>query len=441
MKVRSWPVAVCIVVLAAVLAASPVQTAALSSTSDPVRAWNGLALKTARVKGLSDAKAARLYAMVNVAIYDAVNGIVSQLGDQKGRGYALVSPTGAPPQGDLSGAASAAAHAVLAGEFPDLAAGFPDSSPGYDAQLESDLAAVGAVGRRSSGEAWGADVGAQVRALRTGDSPTVSQAALPSLIAGQFQAAWSGVNLAPFAIANPSDYVGSGPPALDSLDYAAAFAEVKLIGNAGIPAPDKLATFRYWSLGGGTSQPPGAWIQIALAVTDDSLPLPEMARLSALLSMAMADTVGPTTITKATYRHWRPTVAIQHADIDGNPLTDADPSWTQRGAPLPGSPENYSGHSAFGAAGATVLAGFFCNDNISFILLSDSAAAFGLPAREYPRFSSAAAEMGRSRPDGGFHFEFSNQQGLAAGRAIASEVLATTLLRRHGQTHFGQCPL
>ena len=52
----------------------------------------------------------------------------------------------------------------------------------------------------------------------------------------------------PFAVADPNAYVAGPPPALDSLDYAAAFAEVALLGNAAIPAPDKLATFQYWAV-------------------------------------------------------------------------------------------------------------------------------------------------------------------------------------------------
>jgi hypothetical protein len=41
---------------------------------------------------------------------------------------------------------------------------------------------------------------------------------------------------------------------------------------------------------------------------------------------------------------------------------------------------------------------------------------------------------------GGLHFEFSNQAGLQAGRAIAGEVLAHALLATHGPTHYGSCP-
>jgi hypothetical protein len=82
-----------------------------------------------------------------------------------------------------------------------------------------------------------------------------------------FRAAWSGTqyrNLVPFVIANPADYVGSAPPDLDSLAYAAALAEVKLLGNAAIPDAENLETFQYWALAAGTAQPPGEWVKIAL---------------------------------------------------------------------------------------------------------------------------------------------------------------------------------
>jgi hypothetical protein len=52
-----------------------------------------------RLKRAGDAPAARLYAMINVAMYDAVNGIESRQGHHTGRTHALVPATAAPPQG------------------------------------------------------------------------------------------------------------------------------------------------------------------------------------------------------------------------------------------------------------------------------------------------------------------------------------------------------
>ena len=217
------------------------------------------------------------------------------------------------------------------------------------------------------------------------------------------------------------------------------FAEVSVIGNAAIPDAAKLDTYSYWSLGGGTSQPPGAWLQITREVSK-ALDLADTARLFALVSMALSDSVAPTYMTKFTYRHWRPTTAIREADTDANPNTAPDVNWSPRAGTVGGTPEYWSGHSSFSAAAAAVLAGFFCNDALPFTLVTDSAP--GGQARTYARFSDAAAEAGRSRVFGGIHFELSgNQAGLIAGRGIAAEILKNSLLLSHGKTHFGACPL
>ncbi len=218
-----------------------------------------------------------------------------------------------------------------------------------------------------------------------------------------------------------------------------------MLGNAAIPDQAKLDTFRFWALSGGTDQPPGAWLQVAESVSADrGLSLEDTTRLFALQTMAMADTVAPTYKSKLVHHRWRPITAIRNADDDNNPNTDEDATWLPRagGNPpdSPGtSPEHWSGHSSFSAAGATVLGRFFCNDQIPFTLLTDSAPG-GQP-RSYSRFSQAANEAGRSRVFGGLHFEFSNQAGLGAGRAIADEVLSKELLVTKGATHQGACPL
>ena len=408
---------------------------AADPSGDVVRTWNGMALDTIRATNGIDAQASRLYAMLNVAIYDAVNGIASRTGSFD-RASALVPPDGAPNRGNQVAAAAAAAHAVLVGLYPARASL-------YDAELASEQAALGSGPHVSAGTAWGERVGAAVLAARANDGSSPNETQDAGSGPGVFRAAWSGVqfrNLVPFAIVDPNVYVSSGPPALTGLDYAGAFAEVKLVGNAAIPDADKLATFQYWSLGANTDQPPGAWVQVASTVSSSrGLSLAETARLFALLSMAMCDTVAPTYMTKFVYRHWRPATAIREADTDDNPNTDADPTWAPRAGGIGGTPEHWSGHSSFSASAARVLAGFFCDDAISFSLVTDSAP--GGAARTYASFSSAEAEAGRSRVVGGIHFEFSNQAGLSAGHGVAAEVLAHKLLRTRGPTHFGSCPL
>jgi membrane-associated phospholipid phosphatase len=434
--VSALQLCVTLAVLAAALPWMATGSARSAPEIDPVRSWNEQALATARRVPLSDARAARLYAMVNVAMYDAVNGILWHRGNDDRRHEAIVDPVDAPPDGDEYAAAVGAAHAVLSGEHPALAAD-------YDTQRDADLARLQPNQRTDSGFAWGRHVGGEVRAARQNDGSSPNEPGPIGSGVGHFRDRWSGAQfrkLAPFAIDDPSEYVGDGPAALESENYRKAFDIVKDLGDGRKQDQQKLDTFQYWSLGNGTSQPPGAWIQVALRVTE-SRPqeLADAARLFALVGIAMADTVGPTVATKYKYLHWRPATAIHEAADDGNDATDPDGEWVQRAPNIGTSPEYTSGHSSFSAAGAGALAGFFCTDDIGFTLVTDSAP--GRVARSYPSFSAAAAEAGVSRIYGGIHFPFSNEEGLAAGRAIAAEVLAGSLLPERGPTHAGACPL
>jgi membrane-associated phospholipid phosphatase len=420
------PVAVVLGLMSAT-AGAPAIAGTARSDIDSVRGWNELALTAVRTTRATDAEAARLYAMVNVAMYDAVNGLAGG----RGRTPALVPGPG-PRGGDQQAAAAAAAAAVLVRLDPARAAD-------YEVRLAADLARLR---DPSAGAGWGRQVGEAVVAARTGDGSTPVESQPAGAGPGVFRAAWTGTqyrNVRPFAVADPARHVPGPPPALGSVLYAGAFAEVAVLGNAALPADDLLATYQYWSLPAGSAQPPGEWLRIALAVAHDRrLPLAEQARLTALLTMALADTTVTTVATKYAYRHWRPTTAIREADTDGNPATQPDPAWSARAGSVGGTPEYVSGHSSYSGAGAAVLAGYFCDDAIPFTHATDSAP--GGVARGYPGFAAAAAEAGRSRVYGGQHFDFSNQAGLGVGRGVAGEVLATRLLHRTGSTHVGACP-
>ena len=426
--------------LAAVCLAAPAATSAHpAADGSVVRAWNDFALQAVRAKSSSDAVAARLYAMVNAAMYDAVNGTA---GAGEGRTAALVAAA-RPQAADPQAAAAVAAHDVLVAF---------DSDAGrvatYDTRLDADLADASPGLRKHSVE-WGREVAAGVLAARTGDGSTDSEPLQPgSTVAGKFTGTWTGKqfqNLEPFVISDPRVYFGDGPPDMTSSEYTDAFNEVKEVGSADTDYPGFKETFNFWSLQSGTNQPPGAWLQVAQAVSDSrSLSLADTARLLALESLAMVDTVAPTYRTKFVHHRWRPTTAINRALEDGNDDTTPPPpgtTWRARAGGVGSSPEYWSGHSSFSAAAAAALAGFFCDDEIAFTLKTD-AGPFGANApRDYDSFSQAGAEAGVSRVVGGLHFQFSNSEGTAAGRAIGAEVLSKALLRQHGATHSGSCPL
>jgi len=421
-------VVLALLALAAPAAAVPARPTAGGAV---IRTWNDLALDAVRLKSASDAVAARSYAMINVAMYDAVNGLTPA---SSRRTPALVPP-GRGIGGDPVVAAAGAARDVLVSLYPDLA-------PRFDGQLAADLAGAADPDLAERGRLWGGHVAGEVVAARQDDGSAPTETLAGGTGPGVFPDPWKGTQfrqLRPFVISDPGAYVSDGPPSLASAEYAAAFNEVKQVGSKAVADPAADATFAIWRLGAGTSQPPGAWIQVAETVSEArSLPLADTARLFALESMALADTVAPTYSTKYLYHSWRPTTAVRQADPALNPATTPDASWTARAGSPGTSPEHFSGHSTFSAAGATVLAGFFCRDDIPFTMATDSAP--GHQARTYPSFSAAAAEAGRSRVLGGLHFEFSNHSALIAGQGVGTEVLATSLLRMRGGTHNGDCP-
>ena len=202
-----------------------------------------------------------------------------------------------------------------------------------------------------------------------------------------------------------------------------ALNEVKSLGsfNSTTRTADQLQIARFWADGSGTYTPPGNWNKIAqqvAAATGNSIA--ENARLFAKLDIALADAAILAWKAKYETDFWRPFTAIHNADLDGNDLTTADDTWQ----PLlitPNFPEYVSGHSTFSGTAAAVLTAEF-GANYSF-----SATSIGLlgVSRSFASFEAAAAEAGRSRIYGGIHYEFSNQDGQAIGRALAAQVLST----------------
>lgn len=387
--------------------------------------WNEQSLDTVRTERLGAAPASRVYAMVNAAMYDAVNGI--DRAERKSlRDYAIIPPYGAPARANRDLAAAAAAHAVLTELYPAL-------SETYDVQLRADVVTVGRYSKRrdfKKGLVWGAYVGGAVVEARSDDGSADQEIILGSSGPGEYRADFTSAqfrNMVPFAIADKAPYVSDGPPALNSPEYLVAHHEVRLLGDASYINEEYDAIYSFWAGSGGSARPPGEWIKIAITVAEQertTKDLSSTARLFALLGMALGDATIPTWESKAAYSFWRPTTAINAADTDGNSDTVSDSSWLPRNGGIGSSPEHTSGQSAYAGAGSTILASFYCDNNIQFTFEGDSATA---GSRTFASFSEAAAEAGQARIFAGIHFQFSNQAGQSAGRGVAREIISGAL--------------
>src|SRR4030095_16360268 len=118
--------------------------------------------------------------------------------------------------------------------------------------------------------------------------------------------------------------------------------------------------------------------------------------------------------------------AIQRADEDGNPATEADPAWMALlTAPYP---EHPSGHLAGDGAYLAVLQMFFGTDEIGFDVTS---ARFPAELRHFDRFSDALEEIIEARIWAGLHFRTADVQAEILGRTVADYMASDYL--QHGQ--------
>ena len=128
----------------------------------------------------------------------------------------------------------------------------------------------------------------------------------------------------------------------------------------------------FWDDPGGTSQPPGHWLQIADTVTAAAgSDLLQTARATALAGIAMDDAGIATWETKYNYNSWRPFSAIQDCSGWNANFTTCDASWSSLIA-TPPHPDYLAGHPAFSGAAATALDAALGTDNIAFTSTSDA---------------------------------------------------------------------
>jgi PAP2 superfamily/PEP-CTERM motif len=399
---------------ASVFSATPA-TAAITINSDPILYWNDIAitLATAFMPGGAPAQA-RAYAMVNIAMHDAVN---ATRGGPNRSYLAGVSN----PGGDSRAAAAQAAHDVLVALNPANAAQ-------YATALTNSLALVGNGTAKTNGIATGAAYAAAILANRTGDGSSVLASYTSTNLPGDWRPtppgnanaalpAWG--NVKTFLLSSVDDVPVLAPPALGSAAYAAAYNEVKEIGSltSATRTADQTASALFWDVSNG-----GTWIRAGLTIAEDEgLDTLGFANVFALLSAGISDASVVIFDAKYDYRLWRPITAIQLGDTDGNAATIADPNWNSL-FPSPPHPSYISGHSGVSGVASTILQSFFGDDEAF-------AFSIGPDTRSFTSLSQAEQDAANSRLWGGIHFRFDNDEGLRVGRQVGALALQNGLVQ------------
>jgi hypothetical protein len=382
-------------------------------STDVVLQWNQAVLAAIRNDKPTIGFVTRDLAIVQTAIYDAVNAI-----DQT----SSVFQVRAKAPADASPVAAAAA----AGLFTASAL-FPTDTALFQATYLSALADIPDGPAKDDGIAVGRFVAEQTLISRVTDGANAFVPYTPGTNPGDWRPTPPGFAPAqtpqwpfvtPFALDSGSQFRPPPPPALTSAAYTAAFNEVKDLGR--VDSTDRTAqqteVARFWEAKAGTPQIAGYWNEIAEnAATSQGNTLDQNARLFAELNVALADETIAFFDAKYTYNRWRPVTAIQLAGQDGNPDTVADPNWL----PLLNTanhPSWVSAHGGISGAAAATLANSFGTDNVSFSLTSEDLKGV---THSFASFSAAAKEAENSVVWSGTHFRFDVTAGDAQGQSVA----------------------
>lgn len=385
----------------------------------------------------------RYYAMVNLAMHDALNNIVP-----KYETYATTDPAfkGADP----NAAVAQAAHDVIVYFFDKLnppANVSADPVKAYIGNLLSQsLSAIDASAEKAQGITLGKLAAANMIARRATDGVmntmfpvfpantpgtyqftfpfTVPPFQLPPPFVGFYDAPGWG-NLTTFGLTNSTQFGVPAPYALSSAAYAADYNEVKRLGcvnctGANGRSVEQEDIAKFW-----VESSPYTWNKIAREIiSQKNMDAWRVAHLLALLQMTEADAYIACLKAKMTHFFWRPVTAIQRGNSDGNANTAGDPTWEVLVFPTPPVADHPSAHATAGGAGAELIKNYFGTDEFSFSIVTTTNPG---KARQFTSLSGAARENSLSRIYVGYHFRKACMDGEALGNKIGDWVAANAL--------------
>ena len=390
-------------------------------TAAPAR-WVDIVIRAgaqAPAPGLPPYVKTRAYAMAFLAAHDALNAIAPI--------YATYLTPDKAPGANPDAAVAAAMHDVMAHEYP-FAKDF------LDTEYATALASITGGGSTAKGIATGQASAAAMLAARANDGfANIQGPFVEGTLPGEyrftppfnFADAVHLADLVPFSIPSSSAYRVEAPYDVTSAAYTADYNEVKSLGAAvgSTRTADQSELAIFWLEGTFDSWMKIA-VQLAAARGMDGWAL---ARTLALLQVGQSDCYTAGFESKYYWHFWRPISAIRLGDTDGNPATAGDASWISYNPVCPPVPDHPSTHSTSAGAGAAVLQQCFGGDAAAFTHQSVT-----LPGvtRSFTSFSQCAAEIAESRVCVGYHFRHAVNTGLAQGRQVGEQVMATRLAPR-----------
>ena len=401
----------CLVIAAAVVTfATPTETKA-----DAVTDWNARATTYASTGGRPGPTWVLDVAIVQAAVYDAVQAIE---GDYQPYCGAISGASGSP-----TAAAATAARDVLVYRFPLQAgaiiadynayvSGIDPSDPGFGV---GHIAAQCMIAQRAN----------------DGSFPIGWPPFFGGTGIGEWRPAASGPwtfswlpDVRPFSIRSAEQFRAGPPPDLDSPEYTRAYNEVKRLGGNGTTTPSdrtpqETDMANFWN-GNFPAQMNALARNLAIA---HALSISESSRLLALVDVSVADAGIVAWDNKRFYNFWRPQTAIRLGNDDGNAKTLGDANWT----PFVGTPpysDYTSGANAFTASATRAMSLYFGTNEMDFQIATTNPGPTVVDIRSYSKFSEVRDEVEYVRILEGIHFRFADAIARRQGEHIAQWVNA-----------------
>jgi hypothetical protein len=382
------------------------------ASADVITDWNDRAVAYVLSRGMGPPPAERIIAMVHVAMFDAINSI-----ERRYRPYMSQLPATATTSKEA--AAAAAAGTVLASIHPQTQADMK-------AALATYLANIPDSAEKTMGIKLGEAVAAKVLEARTNDGSSAPDSYRPKSKVGVYVSTaptvapqWPGVK--PFAMTSGSQFRPEGPVALTSKEWTVDYNEIKDLGghNSSKRSAQQSENARFWLASGGNIYYP-----VVRGIHESKkLNLIEGARLYALMAVARADALIAVFDAKYHYDFWRPVTAIRNGDMDDNPATERDATWTPI-AETPMHPEYPCAHCTLAGSMTGVVEALFGTPDVRVSTTSPTLTGV---THSWTNMRALDTEVAEARIWAGFHYRFSVRVGQNMGRKIGEHTVKSVM--------------
>jgi len=388
------------------------QTFAEPEHGNIVVRWNAIAQNAIVTVGAQPIQRSQLWiTLVHAAIYDAVVSIDGRYEPFK------VRPARLRPA-SREAAAIAAAHGVLVRLLPA-------QRETLDAERASSLAAIPDGISKGNGIAIGEEVANTLLQIHDGVIPDV-----PPYVPGTGAGVWQPTppafanallpgfaRVTPLALVSASQFLPGPPPSLLSDEWTRDYNEVKAYGVAtGSSRTDEQTEIGLFYTEHAVAQYSRAFRRYA---TENRFSIRQAARFFAMVNTAILDSQIACWDAKFHYNFWRPVTAIRAGAIDGNPLTEPDPTWIGL-AVTPAHPEYPAAHGCWTSATARMLEHFNGTKRVRFALDSMVTGT----THVFKKTDDLRAEIVNARVYGGMHYRNSVEVGATLGEQVADWVAA-----------------